>query len=131
MFDDADLIHSYTRAEALADGVLIDVTETAREAGFRIPVALTSTVWSDCVAWTDEDSARVVYQDEAGRLWDVLWMALVAARRQPEASRLTYEMLRVQRDDTSPEPTKVRLVLDIGPGDNAEAVITIGFAEDF
>jgi hypothetical protein len=131
MFDYADLIHSYTRAEALADGVLIDVTETAREAGFRIPVALTSTVWSDCVAWTDEDSARVVYQDEAGRLWDVLWMALVAARRQPEASRLTYEMLRVQRDDTSPKPTKVRLVLDIGPGDNAEAVITIGFAEDF
>jgi hypothetical protein len=130
MFDYADLIHSYTRAEALADGVLIDVTETAREAGFRIPVALTSTVWSDCVAWTDEDSARVVYQDEAGRLWDVLWMALVAARRQPEASRLTYEMLRVQRDDTSPKPTKVRLVLDIGPGDNAEAVITIGFAED-
>jgi hypothetical protein len=58
-------------------------------------------------------------------------MALVAARRQPEASRLTYEMLRVQRDDTSPKPTKVRLVLDIGPGDNAEAVITIGFAEDF
>ena len=131
MFDEADLIHSYTRAEALADGVLIDVTETAREVGFRIPVALTSTVWSDCVAWTDEDSARVVYQDEAGRLWDVLWMALVAARRQPEASRLTYEMLRVQRDDTSPKPTKVRLVLDIGPGDNAEAVITIGFAEDF
>jgi hypothetical protein len=131
MFDYADLIHSYTRAEALADGVLIDVTETAREAGFRIPVALTSTVWSDCVAWTDQDSARVVYQDEAGRLWDVLWMALVAARRQPEASRLTYEMLRVQRDDTSPKPTKVRLVLDIGPGDNAEAVITIGFAEDF
>jgi hypothetical protein len=131
MFDYADLIHSYTRAEALADGLLIDVTETAREAGFRIPVALTSTVWSDCVAWTDEDSARVVYQDEAGRLWDVLWMALVAARRQPEASRLTYEMLRVQRDDTSPKPTKVRLVLDIGPGDNAEAVITIGFAEDF
>jgi hypothetical protein len=131
MFEDADLIHSYSRAEALADGVLIDVTETAREAGFRVPVALTSTVWSDCVAWTDEDSARVVYQDEAGRLWDVLWMALVAARRQPEASQLTYEMLRVRRDGTSPEPAKVRLVLDIGPGDDGEAVITIGFAEDF
>ena len=35
------LISSYTRSEALADGVLVDVTETAREAGFVIPVALT------------------------------------------------------------------------------------------
>ena len=131
MFEDADLIQSYTRAEALADGVLVDVTETAREAGFRVPVALTSAVWNDCVAWTKEDSARVVYQDQAGRLWDVLWMALVAARRQPEASRLTYDMLRVRRDGTKPAPTKVRLVLDIGPGDHGEAVITIGFAEDF
>lgn len=131
MFEDADLIHSYSRAEALADGILIDVTETAREAGFRVPVALTNTVWNDCVAWTDEDSARVVHQDEAARLWDVLWMALVAARRQPDASRLTYELLRVRRDDTSPEAAKVRLVLDIGPGDDGQAVITIGFAEDF
>ena len=35
MFDKADLIHAYTRADALGDGVLIDVSQTAREAGFR------------------------------------------------------------------------------------------------
>jgi type I site-specific restriction endonuclease len=34
-------IHSYTRADAFADGYLVDVTDTAREAGFRFPVALT------------------------------------------------------------------------------------------
>jgi hypothetical protein len=39
MFEDADLIHRYTRADAIRDGVLIDVTQTAREAGFRWPVA--------------------------------------------------------------------------------------------
>jgi len=61
MFEDADLIHSYTRAEALADGTLIDVSETAREAGFRVPVALTRAAWFDCVAWTAEDSQRVVH----------------------------------------------------------------------
>jgi hypothetical protein len=33
---DPQLISSYTRSEALADGVLVDVTETAREAGFVI-----------------------------------------------------------------------------------------------
>jgi hypothetical protein len=31
-----------TRADALRDGVLIDVTATAREAGLRWPVALTA-----------------------------------------------------------------------------------------
>jgi hypothetical protein len=37
MFDESDLIHSYTRADALRDGVLIDVSATAKEAGFRYP----------------------------------------------------------------------------------------------
>ena len=31
---DPDLISAYSRADALADGLLVDVTETAREAGF-------------------------------------------------------------------------------------------------
>jgi hypothetical protein len=42
MFENADLIHRYTRANALHDGVLIGVSETAREAGIRRPVALTA-----------------------------------------------------------------------------------------
>ena len=47
---DRKLISSYTRSEALADGVLVDVTETAREAGFVIPIALTRAAWDLCVA---------------------------------------------------------------------------------
>jgi hypothetical protein len=77
MFEDADLIHRYTRADAIRDGVLIDVTETAREAGIRWPVALTSAVWGRCVTVP----AGVVCQDEAGRLWDVLFLLALAARR--------------------------------------------------
>ncbi|AGA92393.1 hypothetical protein Thimo_3741 (plasmid) [Thioflavicoccus mobilis 8321] len=131
MFEDADLIHRYTRADALEDGTLVDVTETAKGVGFRIPVALTRTAWSDCVAWTEEDNERVVYQDESGRLWDLLWMAINAARRNTEASRLEFKVLRVPRDSRTGQPVSVTLVLDIGPGDQGEAVITIGFAEDF
>jgi hypothetical protein len=40
MFENADLIHRYCCADALRDGVLIDVSETAREAGIRGPVAV-------------------------------------------------------------------------------------------
>jgi hypothetical protein len=45
MFEEADLIYSYTRADALRDGVLIDLTATAREAGICWPVALTAAAW--------------------------------------------------------------------------------------
>ena len=38
-------ISTYTRAQAIEDGFLVDVSETPREAGFKIPVALTRTVW--------------------------------------------------------------------------------------
>ena len=51
MFEKADLIHSYTRAEAIADGVLIDVSATAREAGFKYPVALTAAVSGLASGW--------------------------------------------------------------------------------
>lgn len=37
LFSDAPVVHAYTRAEAIEDGVLVDVSETAREAGFRVP----------------------------------------------------------------------------------------------
>lgn len=76
MFEDADLIHRYTRAAALEDCTRVDVTETAKEASFRIPVALTRTAWSDCVAWTDEDNERVCYQDEPGRVRKALGCGL-------------------------------------------------------
>ena len=39
------VISAYTRAQAIADGVLVDVSEMAREAGLKHPTALTATVW--------------------------------------------------------------------------------------
>jgi hypothetical protein len=53
-----EVISVYTRAQALADGVLIDAGAMAREAGFRWPVAITAGAWSDCVTWSDADSER-------------------------------------------------------------------------
>ena len=37
MFEPSDLIHSYTRAQAIEDGVLVDVSDVAKEAGFKLP----------------------------------------------------------------------------------------------
>jgi len=73
-------IHVYTRAQALEDGVLVDVSETARKAGFKIPVALTRAVWDQYVKWTDEDTNKQTNQDEGGRLWDIFSMLIFAIK---------------------------------------------------
>jgi Family of unknown function (DUF6573) len=48
LFGEAEVIHCYGRADAIADGILIDVTDTAK---------------------TDYTG-----HGQAGRLWDVLFM---------------------------------------------------------
>jgi hypothetical protein len=42
--DSIQLIHSYTRKQALEDGILIDVTDIGLFAGFKVPVAITALV---------------------------------------------------------------------------------------
>ena len=64
---DPDLISAYSRSEALADGLLVDVTETAREAGFLYPVALTRAAWELCVALGPP--AKRAGNDEHGRFY--------------------------------------------------------------
>lgn len=117
-------IYSYTRAQAIADGTLVNVTETALEAGFRIPVAMTAAAWADCVAWSDADSERQTHQDESGRLWDVLWMASLAARRA-QGERCPFQLYRVPRGGRATRPRPTTLHMHIGPGDAGEPVITL------
>lgn len=117
-------IHTYGRAEAIEDGLLVDVSETAREAGFLIPVALTIGAWEDCIAWNATDSERQTYQDESGRLWDVLWMSAQAAKKA-SGERLAFQLYRVPRGGRGIRPRLTTLSLTIGPGDTGEPVITI------
>ena len=42
-------ISTYTRAEAIEDGVLVDVSETAAEAGITFPVAITRRLWTEWI----------------------------------------------------------------------------------
>lgn len=118
-------IHTYTRAQALEDGVLVDVTETAREAGFRIPVAMTAAAWADTVEWTEADSKRQTGQDQSGRLRDVVWMAYLAARRGGTESRKAFQLLRVPRGGRGVRPRLTTLHIHIGPDDAGNPVITL------
>ena len=121
-----EVISTYSRAQALEDGVLVSAGAMAREVGFRFPVAITAAAWSDCVAWTDADSARQVHQDQSGRLFDVLFMAHHAIRsRRSGGDRLTFKLYRVPRDGRSTEARITTLKLIVGPGDQGGPVVTI------
>jgi hypothetical protein len=120
MNDEFELIHSYSRKQAVEDGVLIDVTPTAREVGIAIPVAVTAAVFRNYVRVPD----GVTAQDVAGRLWDVLWMLrfAISRHREVEGDTLLFTVF-VRNDDTEPKPVKLKAV--VHPGDEGEPVVTV------
>ena len=106
-----DVVYSYTRAQAVADGVQVEVTKTAQEAGIRFPVFLTRTVFDAYVAVPPNVSG----QDEAGRLWDVVWMLRFAIQRTKSGvDRLPFA-LYVRNDNRAAKLTK--LIAVAGPLD--------------
>lgn len=119
---DAEVIHRYTRAEAIRDGVLVDVTATGAEAGIRVPVALTAGLHAEAVAWNESNAA---IQDEAGRLWDVLTVTRYAIAHAPEVDRTTATVHRVPNTPKALNPKPLPFTVHIGPGDAGEPVITL------
>jgi len=115
------LISSYSRADAIADGTLVDVTAEAGETGIKLPTALTREVWESYVALSP--AAMEACNDERGRLHDVLWMfRCAAATALPDVSELRFQLYVVT---TSLEPELVTLKAICGPGDDEAPVITI------
>ena len=115
--NETNVIFSYTREQALDDGVLVDVSEMAREAGFRYPVALTSAVYHEFV----EVPEGVEGQDEKGRLWDILWMCGCAARKNQDSVMLFRFYVRNDKRLA----TLVTLKAVCGPDDDGSPCITI------
>ena len=120
MFDNDEPIHSYSRADAIADGVLVDVSDAAREAGIRFPVALTRAAWERCVTVPP----GVICQDEAGRLWDVLFLLRCAIGRGA-GGPVVHFGVHVRNDNREGMPPLVRLKAVCGPGDQGEPVVTV------
>lgn len=117
-------IYIYSRAQALEDGVLVDVTETAKEAGFKIPVAVTDSVWHDYIEWETVKNKKAI-QNTEGRLWDVLSMLHFACNRFKNETEVMYRLYVISRDRQAVKPSLVTLKAVLGGGDNGEPVITI------
>lgn len=67
-------------------------------------------------------------QDETGRLWDILWVFRMQARRV-DGDLLVFR-LHIRNDNLPGNPPLVTLKAVIGPGDTPEPVITIMLPEE-
>lgn len=133
LFSNEDIIFAYTRADAISDGVLVELPDQiVGEAGIKVPVAVTCAVWNDYLApsYLDELSSQSV----EGRLWDLLWMFTCAARRSRHTCtvmfRVLFETIKETenidgqaRENSFTEDVLLKAVC--GPGDEGEPVITI------
>ena len=130
-------ISIYTREQAIEDGVLVDVSDWAGSGphgmlgGFRLPVALTRALWDQIDLDADDQApwrrlARQRGESTRGRAHDVLWLASIAARRNPNRDVLQFVVL-MSTNGKRGHLVRRRFVLEARlDGDG----LTIGFPED-
>ena len=115
------VIYSYTRKQAVADGVQVEVTSTAKEAGIKFPVFLTRTVFDACVAVPE----GVTGQDEAGRLWDIVWMLRFAILRSHGHTDRLPVALYVRNDNHRAKLVKLIATCGAMDIDDPQPAITV------
>jgi len=132
-----EVISTYSRAQAIADGVLVDLTadgETkllVEEAGILLPIAMTTTAFHATVlaGTTENESGEFIFpagQSTKGRLWDVLMVlrySIRAANRKGDTDRVTFKVDVDTNGDG--KHTTVNLWCQCGPGDGGEPVLTV------
>ena len=118
-----DVISSYSRAEAIEDGYLVDVSNVAKEAGIKFPVAVTRALWDGYII--PDPRAERLGQSETGRLWDTLWMLRCNLKRGGKT--IQYQLYYIMKER---QKRLITLKTVCGPGDDAEPVITIMLPEE-
>jgi hypothetical protein len=119
LFNIKDLIFSYTRQDALDDGILIDVSYLAIELGIKIPCAITCDLYHSYL------ETEITGQDEVGRTWDMLNVFRYYARGVEEDTILFPVLFQMMH-----EVEQVIVKAVIGPGDDGEAVLTFMMPEE-
>jgi hypothetical protein len=108
-----ETIYSYSRAQAIEDGVLIDLNhvDSIRQY-WKHPFACTSAVWSIL-----EEALQQAGQDVGGICHDISTMAKLAIQDAREAQQVPFTVIIGRRTHS--------LKLHIGPGDTAAPVLTL------
>lgn len=108
MKEDESMISIYTREQALTDGVLINISETAKSVGFKYPTAITATFAVDL------KGTRALF-----------WTLYRFAKLISESPKTDNDVM-VLKDVEGAEAW-----LHLGPGDNGEHVLTLMRPQDW
>lgn len=125
------VIHSYTRAQAIEDGVLVNLGMFVSDegvpvlelVGIRFPVAMTGTAYGLVIGEYDGEllatavvTKRVIY--------------LLATLKRAIMLHRGVDLTRIDFSCTSADLKPVQLKALCGPGDSAEPVITVMLPEE-
>lgn len=110
-----ETIYSYSRAQAIEDGVLVDLSQAdSIRQHWKYPFACTSAVWA-----VIEEALQRPGQDVSGICHDIATMAKLAIPNAPDLELVRFGVIIAGRMHD--------LKLHIGPGDTAAPVLTLMF----
>lgn len=109
-----DHIDRYSRAQAIADGVLHDVTEHSQPRGLRPALAIAHVAWCELVDTDDETGSLETRRDE-----------LIG-----EVIRVVQEQKNIQSDTIAFVYQAIPLYLRIHGGDDHAPVLTLMHQRD-
>ena len=115
-WEGAEVISSYSREQAIEDGVLHDVSDSEAAKLFKYPAAITCALSGALSRGAGNEAATF-----NARLWDVFYMMQTKARTCSDSD--VFFSVKVGS-------RVLKLWGNCGPGDDAAPVITIGFPED-
>lgn len=108
-----EAIYSYSRKQAIADGVLVDLSEVdSIKQHWKHPFACTWTVWAII-----ETALQQSGQDISGICHDISTMAKLAIQTKQDADQIRFRVIITNRTR--------ELKLHIGPGDTPTPVLTL------
>lgn len=108
-----ETIYSYTRTQAIGDGVLVDLSQVdSIKQHWKLPVACTANVWAII-----EEALKRKDQDVSGICHDISTMAKLSIRGAGNTEQVSFKVIVVG--------TTHELKLHIGPGDTAAPVLTL------
>jgi hypothetical protein len=122
----APVCFSHTRAQALADGLLIDISDFAKEAFFRCPMAVSDSLFYNYLS--PDYSLLSQGQSLTSRIQATLAALKTAICENPKARQLNFTNSYVMPTDSKPVPVEISATLH--PGDDDKPVITLSLPED-
>ena len=114
-----NIIFSYSRKQAIEDGVLVDLNAVAPEECelYKYPVACTAAVW-DIIDKAVKNPRWS--NDIKGVMWDIMYMSTAMSKVVDESTKLFQVIIK-----GAGRKSTYTFKMVCGPGDDAKPVITI------